>query len=153
MHSTPDGAICGNGDVGVILGEHDNSLSCFISKADFWLAGENGGDDGGIKPVGMLKIDVPKKLYNNYHVEQRMDEGEIFCRFSDGNESIETLIFVSHKGNSIWIETTYSNGLKAISASFAPADIKSGTIKKKRSVAQKFLKENLKATTLFSGQD
>lgn len=34
-HSAPDGAICGNGDVGVILGEHDNGLSCFISKADF----------------------------------------------------------------------------------------------------------------------
>lgn len=151
MHSTPDGAICGNGDVGVILGEHENGLSCYVSKSDFWLAGEMGGDDGGIKPVGMLKIDVPKKLYNNYHVEQRMDEGEIFCRFSDGNESIETLIFVSHKGNSIWIETTYSNGLKAISASFAPADIKSGTIKKKEIGSTKVFKREFKGDNLVFG--
>lgn len=147
-HSTPDGAICGNGDVGVILGEHENGLSCHVSKSDFWLAGEMGGDDGGIKPVGMLKIDVPKKLYNNYHVEQRMDEGEIFCRFSDGNESIETLIFVSHNGNSIWIETTYSNGLKAISASFAPADIKSGTIEKKEIGSTKVFKREFKGDNL-----
>lgn len=151
MHSTPDGAICGNGDVGVILGEHENGLSCYVSKSDFWLAGEMGGNDGGIKPVGMLKIDVPKKLYNNYHVEQRMDEGEVFCRFSDGNESIETLIFVSHKGNSIWIETTYSNGLKAISASFAPADIKSGTIEKKEIGSTKFIKREFKGENLVFG--
>lgn len=151
MHSTPDGAICGNGDVGVILGEHESGLSCYVSKSDFWLAGEMGGDDGGIKPVGMLKIDVPKKLYNNYHVEQRMDEGEIFCRFSDGNESIETLIFVSHKGNGIWIETTYSNGLKAISASFAPAEIKSGTIEKKEIGSTKFIKREFKGDNLVFG--
>lgn len=99
----------------------------------------------------MLKIDVPKKLYNNYHVEQRMDEGEIFCRFSDGYESIETLIFFSHKGNSIWIETTYSNGLKAISASFAPADIKSGTIEKKEIGSTKFFKREFKGDNLVFG--
>lgn len=147
-HSTPDGAICGNGDVGVILGNHANGLACYISKSDFWLAGEMGGDDGGIKPVGMFNIDVPKKLYDNYYVEQRMDEGEIFCRFSDGNESIEILIFVSHKSNSIWIETSYSNGLKAKTSSFVPSDIKFGTLEEGEHDDTKIFKREFKGDNL-----
>lgn len=127
-HSAPDGAICGNGDVSVILGEHENGLSCYIGKSDFWLAGEMGGGDGGIKPVGILKIDVPKKLYENYYVEQRMDEGEIYCRFSDGSESAEILIFVSHNSNSIWIKTRYSDKADAKLPIFLPAELKSGVL-------------------------
>lgn len=129
-HSAPDGAICGNGDVGVILGEHDNGLSCFISKADFWLAGENGGDDGGIKPVGTVNFDVPAKMYENYYVEQRMDEGEIFCRFYDGDNFTEFLIFVSHNDNSVWIKRTCSDGVELKPCCFVPSELKSGSLEK-----------------------
>ncbi len=121
--STPDGAICGNGDVGVILGEHENGLACYISKSDFWLAGEDGQSDGGIKPVGILKIDIPKKLYENYYVEQRMDEGEIFCRFSDGVDSVKVLIFVD-RSNRAWAEISYSNGVTATPCDFLPSELK-----------------------------
>ena len=129
-HSTPDGAICGNGDVGVILGEHENGLACYISKEDFWLAGEDGQGDGGIKPVGILKIDIPKNLYENYYVEQRMDEGEIFCRFSDGEDSIKVLIFVD-RSNRAWAEISYSDGMEATSCEFLPFELKSGKTEEK----------------------
>lgn len=120
-HSTPDGAICGNGDVSVILGEHENGIALYVGKSDFWYASETQGHNGGIKPVGILKIDVPPELYNNYCAEQRMDEGEIYCRFSDGEKSVEVLTFVSHNGNDIWTETTCSNGVKTKQPVFVPS--------------------------------
>lgn len=147
-HSTPDGAICGNGDVGVILGEHENGLACYISKSDFWFGGEKGEDDGGIKPVGILKIDVPKALYGNYYVEQRMDEGELFCRFSDGSESVEVLIFVSHNSNSVWLETSYSQDIKAKPPVFLPADLKCGTLEEKEADGAKIFKKEFKGDEL-----
>lgn len=119
-HSTPDGAICGNGDVSVILGEHESGLSCYIAKSDYWFGSENAEHSGGIKPVGVLKIDVPIELYDNYHVEQRMDEGELFCRFSDGENCIEILIFVSRNANDVWVETTCSKGMNVNPARFSP---------------------------------
>ena len=127
-HSTPDGAICGNGDVSVILGEHENGLSCYIAKSDYWFGSENVEHSGGIKPVGVLKIDVPSELYDNYHVEQRMDKGGLFCRFSDGKNCVEVLIFVSRNGNSVWVETTWSKGMNVNPARFSPFGFSFATI-------------------------
>ena len=139
-HSTPDGAICGNGDIGVILGEHKNGMTCHISKADFWLAGEDGQSDGGIKPVGMLNFDIPHRLYENYYVEQRMDEGEIFCRFSDVKDYAEFLIFVSHKTRCVWIKSEFSENIPFKLPEFIPADIKGESLEKDESDGVLFYK-------------
>ena len=119
-HSTPDGALCGNGDIGVILGEHKNGMSCHISKADFWLANEKDSAYGGIKPVGTLDFDIPPEMYENYYVEQRMDEGELFCRFSDGKRFFEILIFVSHNSRTAFFELVCSDESYILEPRFVP---------------------------------
>lgn len=130
-HSTPDGAICGNGDVGVILGEHKNGMRCHIAKADFWLAREDGQSDGGIKPVGAVDLDIPQALYDNYYVEQRMDDGEIFCRFDDGKDFVEVTVFVSHKTGCVWIESKCSDGVRLDAPRFTPSRLNDETIERK----------------------
>ena len=146
-YSTPDGAICGNGDIGVILGENEKGLSIHISKSDFWLAGEKGEQDGGIKPVGTMQFEIPKKLYENYYVEQRMDDGELFCRFADEASFVEAVIFVSHKTNCIWIEINCSDGCDRLAVKFVPAKLKCGAFEKKNCDEVKFFSKS------FSGND
>lgn len=102
--SIPDGAVNGNGDVGAVLGNHDGGLRVHFSKCDFWLAREQDDKEGGIKTAGVLDFDIPQELYNNYYVEQRMDTGEIFCRFADGEKFAELLIFVCACENIVLFE-------------------------------------------------
>ncbi len=72
--SIPDGAITGNGDLAVILGNSPQGLRIFLSKTDVWYAVEH-EHKGGLRPVGYLDFPVPKAMYDNYRVEQDMDEG------------------------------------------------------------------------------
>lgn len=78
--SIPDGAVNGNGDLGIILGNSENGLRIYISKCDIWQGIEK-YNDGGLRPLGCIDIDVPEKLYDDYRVEQDMDKGEIRCSF------------------------------------------------------------------------
>jgi hypothetical protein len=57
--STPDGALCGNGDIGIVLGNAENGLRIYVAKNDMWLFCENGRLPGGIKPIGYIDIEVP----------------------------------------------------------------------------------------------
>jgi alpha-L-fucosidase 2 len=118
--SIPDGALAGNGDVGLILGNSENGVRFFISKVDFWLGGEMFNDNGGIKSVGTFDIDVPKKLYDNYYVEQRMDSGEIFCRFSTEDSFIEILVFVSAVSRNIFFDVSFDENFNFIQTHFHP---------------------------------
>ena len=70
--SIPDGAITGNGDLAVILGNSPDGLRIFLSKTDVWYAVEY-ERQGGLRPVGYLDFPVPKAMYDNYRVEQDMD--------------------------------------------------------------------------------
>ena len=72
--SIPDGAITGNGDLAVILGNSPEGMRIFLSKTDLWHAVEK-ESEGGLRPVGYIDIPIPEKLYRNYRVEQDMDEG------------------------------------------------------------------------------
>lgn len=93
-YAIPDGALCGNGDMSAILGSSENGLRVYLAKCDLWMANEHRDEKGGIKPLGYVDFEIPKALYKNYYVEQRMDEGELYCRFADENQFIEITIFV-----------------------------------------------------------
>lgn len=82
--SMPDGAVLGNGDLGIILGNSDDGLRIYISKLDIWEGIENRAE-GGLKPLGYVDIPVDT---TDYHVEQDMDLGEIRCKFGDFNLTI-----------------------------------------------------------------
>ncbi len=105
--STPDGAINGNGDLAVILGNSPSGMRIYISKCDLWYASET-FKKGGIKPLGYIDIDIEEELYNNYRVEQDMDKGELRCEFKDGNRDLSFSVFVSKTENSIVIKNSGS---------------------------------------------
>lgn len=85
--STPDGAINGNGDLAVILGNSPSGMRIYISKCDLWYASET-FKKGGIKPLGYIDIDIEEELCNNYRVEQDMDKGELKFSLPDGEYSV-----------------------------------------------------------------
>jgi len=102
--SVPDGAINGNGDLGLILGNCENGMRIFISKTDLWQAYED-HDRGGLRPLGYIDIPVPAELYKNYYVEQDMDKGELRCIYKDGTDCCEIHVRACKVENSIMIES------------------------------------------------
>lgn len=103
--SIPDGAITGNGDLAVILGNSPCGARIYLSKIDLWY-GIEGEKSGGLKPLGYVDIAVNKELYNNYYVEQDMDSGEIRCRFRRGALECAFTVYVSKTENSVVIAQT-----------------------------------------------
>ena len=101
--SIPDGAINGNGDLGIILGNSENGLRVYISKCDLWQGIEH-QDNCGLRPLGYIDIPVPAELYENYCVEQDMDIGELRCRFSCGEKVCKINLCTCKTENSILIE-------------------------------------------------
>lgn len=102
-YSIPDGALVGNGDLCAILGNCKSGMRIYLSKCDLWMGVER-GDSGGLKPLGYIDIPIPAKLYDNYHVEQDMDKGEIRCRFAEGNQYCEINIITCKAENSVLLE-------------------------------------------------
>ena len=150
--SIPDGALCGNGDIGVILGNSEAGLRLHLSKADFWCASEFPDDGGGIKAVGNIDITIPTEMYENYYAEQRMDTGEIYCRFSDGDNHIDVLIAVCAVSNNILIKISNNFGYEKLKVIFKPIYGEKGVSKefKYKSVtafSREFNDENVKFTT------
>ena len=77
---TPDGAITGNGAIGLVIGGTPAAQRIYISKADFWKACKGNNADGGIRLIGTLDISIPSLKGSDYRAEQRMDTGEV-CVF------------------------------------------------------------------------
>ena len=65
LYKIPAGAMCGNGDLGVVFDHNDNGLVIHISKCDFWKFNHGVHKDGGIKTVVNLRIkNVDLNSYN-----------------------------------------------------------------------------------------
>ncbi len=75
----PDGAIGGNGDIGVMFGGTTSRLSLFLTKVDFWK-GKKQKEMGGIRPIGRLDIRLIHTASCEYYVEERMEEGQIYAK-------------------------------------------------------------------------
>lgn len=104
-NSTPDGAITGNGDLAVILGNAPDGLRIFLSKVDLWYGTEN-TKSGGIRPLGYIDIPVRADMYENYYAEMDMDEGLIRLRFQSVRDIVSLTIRVAADENAVLIEKT-----------------------------------------------
>lgn len=102
--SVPDGAMNGNGDLNIILGSRGEGMRIHISKCDLWYGVES-CKAGGLRPFGVIDIDIPAELYDNYNVEQDMDKGEIRCRFEAGNDVCSLTLRVCKTENCVMIES------------------------------------------------
>ena len=88
LYKIPAGAMCGNGDLGVVFDNDEKDLIIHISKCDFWKFGSGARGEGGIKTVGNLKIDnIDLEKYN---IKQYFDKGLLECKF--GNVEIEFFV-------------------------------------------------------------
>ncbi len=79
VYKIPAGAMCGNGDLGVIFDNDEKGLVIHISKCDFWKFVNGAQGEGGIKTVGDLRIgniDLEK-----YNIKQFFDKGLLECNF------------------------------------------------------------------------
>lgn len=77
---SPDGAICGNGDIGMVLGGTPDRQTFYLSKADFWKA-QNGYPNGGVAHIGRLQLTIPGMENAPYHVEQQISDATLNGRF------------------------------------------------------------------------
>lgn len=77
-HFLPSGAFCGNGDLCLMMGNDQDTLTFHVGKSDFWKALPGNGSDGGIKTVG--KIEMIGVRPRRTVIEQRPDEGLVAAR-------------------------------------------------------------------------
>lgn len=103
VYKIPAGAMCGNGDLGVVFDNDDNDLIIHISKCDFWKFVPGTETDAGIKTVGCIKIkNVDLSIYN---IKQYFDKGILQCKFGNA----ETEFFVAPE-NRIYFEIKCPEG-------------------------------------------
>ncbi len=88
LYKIPAGAMCGNGDLGVVFDNDDKDLIIHISKCDFWKFTPGAHKDGGIKTVGSIRI---KNIdLSEYNIKQYFNKGLLECKFS--NSEIEFFV-------------------------------------------------------------
>lgn len=88
VYKIPAGAMCGNGDLGVVFDNDEKDLIIHISKCDFWKFTPGAHKDGGIKTVGDLRIGNIN--LSQYNIKQYFDKGLLECKF--GNTEIELFV-------------------------------------------------------------
>ena len=79
LYKIPAGALCGNGDLGVVFDNDEKNLVIHISKCDFWKFTFGTQADGGIKNAGSLRIGNVD--LSEYNIKQYFDKGLLECRF------------------------------------------------------------------------
>ncbi len=99
VYKIPAGAMCGNGDLGIVFDHDDNGLIIRISKCDFWKFTPGAHTDGGIKAVGSLRIGNVD--LSEYNIKQYFDKGLLECKFCNTEMELfvapENLIYVQIK--------------------------------------------------------
>ena len=99
---TSDGALAGNGDLGITLGGTPDSLTLYVGKNDFWLAYPV--YPGGIASPGGLDLQVPALKEADYQVEQLPGSAEIRGRFTRGDTCLKMSAWVAALHNWIVVE-------------------------------------------------
>ena len=100
----PDGAITGNGDIGIIWGGKPDRVQLYISKADFWKGNPQSKSGGGTVPLGMIEILMPYMAYSDYLVEQDMDKAELRGYFSTNGMDTKITVAACATENTILLE-------------------------------------------------
>ena len=100
---TPDGALAGNGDIGVVLGGKPNQLMFYFGKNDFWRAYPV-YPGGGIALPGSLEISIDALDGADYLAENIFDKGYISGRFNKDNMKVSVKAWAAATRNTVVIE-------------------------------------------------
>lgn len=99
--AAPDGAVTGNGDLGMVLGGVPECLSLYFAKADFWQMTPAGG---GIRGIGRLNIVSPDLTGGSWQVTLDLDTAELTGRFIAYGQVLELRGIVCAVENVILLE-------------------------------------------------
>jgi alpha-L-fucosidase 2 len=102
---TPDGALAGNGDIGLTLGGTPDRLTFYIGKNDFWRAYPV-YPGGGIAHPGGLTISIDALKDASYYAEQVMDKGAIKGKFEKDGLQVSLKAWVAATRNIVVMEFT-----------------------------------------------
>ena len=102
---TPDGALAGNGDIGLTLGGTPDRLQFYIGKNDFWRAYPV-YPGGGIAHPGGLTVSIGGLKDASYYAEQTMDKAAIKGKFNKNNLQVELNTWVAATSNLVVAEFT-----------------------------------------------
>jgi hypothetical protein len=102
---TPDGALAGNGDIGLTLGGTPDRLQFYIGKNDFWRAYPV-YPGGGIAHPGGLMVSLNNLKDASYNVEQVMDKAAIKGKFEKDRLQLTMNAWVAATSNLVVVEFT-----------------------------------------------
>jgi len=88
-----DGALMGNGDVGVVLGGDPDQLKFYIGKDDFWSL------QGSPMTVGGVALKIPALKGASYHAEEDLLHAEVRGSFANADAGLTTRSWVSATEN------------------------------------------------------
>jgi hypothetical protein len=100
---TPDGALAGNGDIGLTLGGSPERFTFYIGKNDFWRAYPV-YPGGGIAHPGGFTIEAAELEGAKYYAEQEMDKASIKAQFENKDLSLKVNAWVAATRNIVIIE-------------------------------------------------
>jgi alpha-L-fucosidase 2 len=98
-----DGAIAGNGDVGIVYAGDPDKQRFYFSKNDFWKS-KPGYPDGAIQLVGGLDILADALAGASYDVVQRISDGTILSTFAKNDDQVRLKTWVASGENLVVIE-------------------------------------------------
>ena len=102
-NKTPDGAIAGNGDVGIVFSGTPDFQRFYISKNDFWKS-KPGYPDGGVFLPGGLDIQVEALNGASYYAEQVLENATLKAVFRTANAGYQLTSWVAAGDNMIILE-------------------------------------------------
>ena len=102
---TPDGALAGNGDIGLTLGGTPDNLTFYLGKNDFWRAYPV-YPGGGIAHPGALSVAIDGLKGASYYAEQVMDKAAIIGKFENNDLKVTLNAWVAATDNVIIMEFT-----------------------------------------------
>ena len=102
---TPDGALAGNGDIGLTLGGTPDRLQFYFGKNDFWRAYPV-YPGGGIALPGGLSVSIDDLKGASYYAEQVMDKAAIKGKFNKNDLQVTLNAWVAATSNTVVAEFT-----------------------------------------------
>ena len=128
---TPDGAICGNGDIGMVFGGNSQHQVIYFSKTDFWKA-LNGYPNGGLCLVGRLNIRANGLSGASYHITQSINHATVSGSFANALTSYNMEAWCDATSNLAVVRLTAGNAPVQLSVDFESDTGRGATVKSGR---------------------
>lgn len=94
----PDGALCGNGDIGLVVGGSPEFLQYWIGKNDIWRAKPH-QIGGGARSFGWIGLEAADLAGAEYYAEQHIDRADVVTEMRVGEHCLRTESYVDRNQN------------------------------------------------------